>query len=90
MPKEHQASRGIIPARAIGNALGAELLPVGCLCPRSSFRIARRKAVDQLSPREAERRKIGRMKADAIEGIVKLNLSQMIILKLRDVELARW
>jgi hypothetical protein len=30
------------------------------------------------------------MKADAIEGIVKLNLSQVIILKLRDVELPRW
>jgi hypothetical protein len=30
------------------------------------------------------------MKADAIEGIVKLNLSQVIVLKLRDVELARW
>ena len=90
MPKQHQASRGIIPARAIGNALGAELLPVGCLCPRPSFRITRRKAVDQLSPREAECGKIGRMKIDAIKGIVKLNLSQVIVLKLRDVELARW
>jgi hypothetical protein len=30
------------------------------------------------------------MKADAIKGIVKLNLGQVIVLKLRDVELARW
>ena len=90
MAKEHQASRGVIPTRAIGNALGAELLPVGCLCPRPSFRIAGRKAVDQLSARQAERWKIRRMKADAIEGIVKLNLSQVIVLKLGDVELARW
>ena len=90
MPKEHQASRGVIPARAIGNALGAELLPVGCLCPRPSFRIARRKTVDQLSPREAECGKIGRMKADAIKGVVDLNLGQVIVLKLGDVELPRW
>jgi hypothetical protein len=30
------------------------------------------------------------MKAYAIKGIGKLNLSQVIVLKLRDVELTRW
>jgi hypothetical protein len=30
------------------------------------------------------------MKADAIKGIGKLNLSQVVVLKLGDVELARW
>ena len=90
MTKEHQASRGIIAARAIGNALSAGLLPVCCLCPRPSFRVASRKAVDELGTREAERRKIRRMKADAIKGIVELNLGQVIVLKLGDVELARW
>jgi hypothetical protein len=30
------------------------------------------------------------MKADAIKGIVELNLGQVIVLKLGDVELARW
>ena len=90
MAKEHQASRGVIPARAIGDAFDAELLPVSCLCPRLGFRIAGRKAVDQLGAREAKRGKIRRMKADAIKGIVKLNLGQVIVLKPRDVELARW
>jgi hypothetical protein len=90
LPKEHQASRGVIPARAIGNACGAKLLPVGCLCPRLSFRIAGRQAVDQLGARQAERRKIRRMKADAIKGIVKLNLSQVIVLKLGDFEMTQW
>ena len=90
MPEEHQTSRGVIPARAIGDAFGIELLPVGCLCPRLSFRIAGRKAVDQLGAREAERGKIRRMKADAIKRIVELNLGQVIVLKLGDVELARW
>jgi hypothetical protein len=87
--KEHQASRGIIPARAIGDGLGAGLLPVGCLRPRPCFRIAGRKTVDQLGAREAERGKIRGVKADAIKGIGKLNLSQVIVLKLGDVELAR-
>ena len=90
MLKEHQASRGIIPARAIGDGLGAGLLPVGCLRPGPCFRIAGRKTVDQLGAREAERGKIRRMKADAIKGIVELNLGQVIVLKLGDVELARW
>ena len=90
MPKEHQASRGVIPARAIGDAFGTELLPVGCLCPTLSFHIAGRKAVNQLGAREAERGQIRRMKADAIKGVVDLNLGQVIVLKLGDVELARW
>lgn len=89
MPKEHQASRGIIPARAIGNAEGAGLLPVSGLCPRPGLRITGRKAVDQLGTREAERGKIWGMKADAIKRIGKLNLSQVIVLKLGDVDLAR-
>ena len=90
MTKEHQASRGIIAARAIGNALSAGLLPVRCLCPGPSFRVARRKAVDELGAREVEPGKIRRRKADAIQGIVKLNLSQVIVLKFSDVEVARW
>ena len=90
MPKKHQASRGVIPARAIRNSLSSRLLPVGCLCPGPCFRIAGRKAVDQLDTREAERWKIRRMKADAIKGIGKLNLSQVIVLKLENIELARW
>jgi hypothetical protein len=57
--------------------------------PKAEFRIAGRKAVDQLGAREAERGKIRRMKADAVKGIVELNLGQVIVLKLGDVELAR-
>ena len=90
MSKEHQASRGVVTPRAIANSFGAGLLSVGCLCPRPCFLIADRKTVDQLSAREAECGKVRRMKADAIKGIVKLNLSQVIVLKLGDVELARW
>ena len=89
MSEEHQASRGIIPPRAVGNSLGAGALSVGCLCPRPRFLIAGRKAVDQLGAREVQRGKIWGMKADAIKGIGKLNLSQVIVLKLGDVELAR-
>jgi hypothetical protein len=88
--KEHQASRGVIPARAIRNSLGAGPLPVGCLCPRPCFRIGGRKTVDQLGAREAERGKIRGMKGDTIKRIGKLNLSQVIVLKLGNVELARW
>ena len=87
MPKEHQASRGVIPARAIRNSLGTGLLPVGCLRPWPRFRIAGRKAVDQLGAREPERAKIWGMKADAIKRIRKPHLSQVIVLKLGDIEL---
>jgi hypothetical protein len=89
LPKEHQASRGVIPARTIRNSFGVGPLPVGRLCPGPCFPIARRKAVDQLGTREAQCGKIRGMKADAIKGIGKLNLSQVIELKLGDVELAR-
>lgn len=88
MPKEHEAPCGIISTRTIGNAVGAALLPVSGLRPRPGFRITDRKAVDQLGAREAERGKVRRVKADAIKGIGKLNLSQVIVLKLGDVELA--
>lgn len=90
MPKEHQASRGVIPPRAIGNSFSAGLLSIGRLCPRPRFLIADRKAVDQLGAPEAERGKVRRMKADAIKGIRKLHLSQVIVPKLGDVKLARW
>ena len=89
MLKAHHASRGVISARAIRNSFGAGPLPVGCLCPRPCFPIAGRKAVDQLGAREAEHGKIRGMKADAIKEIGKLNLSQLIELKLGNVELTR-
>ena len=89
MPKEHEAPCGIISTRTIGNAVGAALLPVSGLCPKPGLRITGRKAVDQLGAREAERGKIRGMKADAIKRFGKLNLSQVIVLKVGDVELAR-
>ena len=89
MPEEHQTSRGIIPARAIGDALGSGLLPVSRLCPRPGLRIACGKAVDQLGACEAEHGKIRGVEADAFKWIGKPDLSQVVALQLGDVELPR-
>jgi hypothetical protein len=43
-----------------------------------------------LGAREAERGRIRCIKADAIKRIVELSLGQVIVLKLGNVELARW
>ena len=49
LSEEHQALRGVIPPRAVGNSLGAGALSAGRLCPRPCFLVASRKAGDQLA-----------------------------------------